>query len=229
MIHWDKDVMNQANLVNEDLLEILNGFSENVAKKIPWDKMGYHGQDVDLDWYCSDEYLQKIVDAGRGHNGYPEHLVGVSPHPGDKHDMTCEDATLWHQIQQETSKLSLDLMSFVGASNRALTAVYPPGGGISWHNNANASAYNVIITWSEKGEGYWEHIDPDTKEHVRIPDKQEWQCKYGFFGQYEDGPHSLCYHKARTDCLRMTLGFMFNRDETGKNMAEMLIEEIETA
>ena len=225
---WHKEIMNTVEVRSEDLLEILDEFAEVVAKKLPWDKMGYHGQDIDLDWYCSDEYLGKIIDAGRSHDGYPEHLVGISTSVRDGR-MGCEDPFLWSQITQDTERLSAEMLSFLGANNKALTAVYPPGGGISWHNNANASAYNIIFTWSEQGDGYWEHIDPVTKEHVRIPDKKGWQCKFGYFGSYDEGPSTICYHKARTNCLRMTLGYMFNSNDTGKKMAEMVLEEIQTA
>ena len=49
--------------------------------------------------------------------------------------------------------------------------MYPPGGYISWHNNANASAYNLIFTWSETGDGYFKYIDGETKEEIVIKDK----------------------------------------------------------
>ena len=225
---FHKELMNTATIRNEEFLEILEDLVELVAKKINFEEVWDYGEDQDLDWFTSPEYLQQLVDKGQGHNGFPEILVGVSTHIGDGEPKRKDDA-LWHQIQMDTQRLNHDLQCFIGSGNRALTAVYPPGGGIAWHNNANASAYNVILTWSETGDGYWEHIEPKTKKHVRIQDQKGWQCKYGYFGSYQDGPHTLCYHKARTNCLRMSLGFTFNRDETGKKMAEMLIEEIETA
>ena len=45
-----------------------------------------------------------------------------------------------------------------------------PSKDISWHNNANASAYNFIFTWSEHGDGYFDYVDTSTGEVVRIPD-----------------------------------------------------------
>ena len=44
--------------------------------------------------------------------------------------------------------------------------MYPPGGYISWHNNANASAYNLVFTWSESGNGYFKYIDGETKKEI---------------------------------------------------------------
>lgn len=226
-MNWYKECMNTAPIRNGDLQEILDQYVELVAKRVPFGNGIILDDDIDMDWYTSDEYLAQVVDAGRGHDGYPERLLGVSTSATDKMNVT--DLTLWKDIQDETERLCTEMLCFLGANNKALTAVYPPGGGISWHNNANASAYNIIFTWSEKGDGYWEHLDPVSKERVRIPDVQGWQCKFGYFGSYEDGPTRLCYHKARTNCLRMTIGFMFNSNENGKNMAEMVIEEIQTA
>ena len=121
-----------------------------------------------------------------------------------------------------------EVCMFLGAHRKALSMVYPPGGFIGWHNNANAGGYNIIFTWSEKGDGQWEHIDPITKEHVVIPDVEGWQCKYGYYGTYDEYDKIL-YHAARTNCLRSTIAFVFNSDETGKRMAEHVVEEIQTA
>ena len=236
-----KEVMNKAVIRNEEFKEILEPISE-IPSMIDWeptlenfsyareeDVGAFPGREgLDLDWITSDEYLQKIMDAGRGHNGYPDGLLGVAPHPGDGGDRTIVWKEGINRPAEMVKERVLELTQFTGVRNRALTTIYPPGGGIGWHNNANASAYNVIITWSEKGDGFWEHVDPVSRKRVVIPDVAGWQCKYGFFGSYEDGPLSLCYHRARTNCMRMTLGFTFDRSENGKKMAEMLIEEIQT-
>ena len=61
-----------------------------------------------------------------------------------------------------------------------------------------------------------------------IKDVPGWQCKYSYYGSYDDGLDKVLYHCAHTNCLRVTFAFVFNRDVTGRRMAEMLIEEIET-
>ena len=118
------------------------------------------------------------------------------------------------------------LQTLLATYNNALCTVYPPEGFISWHNNANASAYNLIFTWSETGDGYWKHIDPHTGEQVLVKDVPSWQCKAFFFGGYEDDPKDLVYHMASTDCWRMTISYIFDRHH--KQFWQDIIEEIET-
>ena len=73
--------------------------------------------------------------------------------------------------------MNQDLIEWLGVRHNALTAIYPPGGYISWHNNANASAYNLIFTWSESANGQFNYVDPSTKEVVVMRDVEGWQCK----------------------------------------------------
>ena len=104
--------------------------------------------------------------------------------------------------------------------------MYPPKGFISWHNNANASAYNLIFTWSETGDGYFKYIDGYTGDEIVIPDKKGWQCKAGYFGAYNEEPEKLVYHTASTDCWRITVSYIFNREEMSLGLQEDVIEEI---
>ena len=102
-------------------------------------------------------------------------------------------------------------------------------GFIGWHNNANASAYNFIFTYSEDGDGYWEHFDTGTQEIVRINDKPGWQCKAGYFGAYEDGMNKVCYHCASNESetgTRMTVAFVMDRSEVSQGLQEWVIEDI---
>ena len=101
-------------------------------------------------------------------------------------------------------------------------------GFISWHNNANASAYNLIFTWSETGDGYFKYIDGYTGDEIVIPDKKGWQCKAGYFGAYNEEPEKLVYHTASTDCWRITVSYIFNREEMSLGLQEDVIEEIKS-
>ena len=74
----------------------------------------------------------------------------------------------------------------------ALSTLYPPDGFIGWHNNANAAAFNLIFTWSEKGDGWFKYIEPTSKEVITISDVQGWQLKAGYFGAYGSG--DVVYH-----------------------------------
>ena len=52
---------------------------------------------------------------------------------------------------------------------------------IGWHNNANASAYNLIFTWSETGDGYFKYVDGYTGDEIVIPDKKGGNVKNWLF------------------------------------------------
>jgi hypothetical protein len=102
------------------------------------------------------------------------------------------------------------------------------GGNISWHNNANAPAYNFVFTWSETGDGWWKHWDNEKKEMITIPDVKGWQCKAGYFGSYEDNEERLVYHTAKNGGtgLRMTVAFVLDRSEMALGMQDWIIEDI---
>jgi hypothetical protein len=218
-----KPGMNPVNIANETLQGILHSIS-NTVQSIDLDKLRNIPREENAEDWLNKDYLDHIVWKGREHDGYPEMLRGVDIQVGK---FEYNDASEKIRILEEIENSVSALCSWSGARNRALSAIYPPGGFIGWHNNANAPGYNIIFTWSETGDGQWEHIDPLTKEHIIIPDVQGWQCKYGYYGTYDE-PDKLLYHAARTNSLRCTMAFMFNCDETGRKMSEMLIEEIET-
>lgn len=223
---FHKECINNAVIRNPDILEILDQYSELVQSiELDATRQWPRHELPHRDNWMSEDYLKRIVHMGRGHEGYPETLVGFGTSAKELiHDSREE----FLRITKESDRLTQEIGMFLGAHRTALAAVYPPGGFIPWHTNANAAGYNIIFTWSEKGDGYWEHLDPVTKEVVRIPDVKGWQCKFGYYGTYDE-PNQVLYHAASTNCLRATLGFVFNRDERGKNMASMVVEEIQTA
>ena len=221
---FHKECMNTAVIRNEDILELLNEYSDHV-KGLDLDRVSIPSWDEDPDWYTSQDYCKQIMYRGREHPGYPEASLGFEVKAQAFRYDNLEDQIA---IAQKSEQLVDDVCMFLGAHRKALSMVYPPGGFIGWHNNANAAGYNIIFTWSSEGDGQWEHIDPVTKEHVVIPDVKGWQCKYGYYGTYDE-PDKVLYHAARTNCLRSTIAFVFNGDETGKRMAEHVTDEIDTA
>ena len=224
------DMMTSVEICNEELIEILNEMPD-FFKSIPME-LGKGCQQRDLDkreHYCSDEYLLEIRKMWNAHGGYPEHLAGVGFEGGQAPNIDDSAGNI-AEMMEKYQYFMKELNEWTGSKRNALFAVYPPGGYIAWHNNANCAAYNVLFTWSETGAGRWKHYDPKTKEIVVIEDKPGWQCKMGYYGSYEssaDG-REIVYHMAETDCLRATVAFIFNVDDTGKKMAEMLLEEIQT-
>jgi hypothetical protein len=222
-----KDIMKSVNIKNKEILDILNEF-----KNIWWDKKEtdlkeFHlsCEEHDRKDYISDEYKMKIMSMGTMHDGYPEKLKGYNL----KLDI---DAPVLRtglgitQINKDYIRLNEKLQLVLSTKHNSLCTVYPPEGFISWHNNANASAYNLIFTWSENGDGYWKHVDPYTGKEVIVQDVPGWQCKGFYFGAYEDDPNDIVYHMATTNCWRMTVSYIFDRHH--KQFWEDIIEEIET-
>ncbi len=215
--------------LNQDCIDILNDAlwfvkNDNYKKVV--------GKRLDLlhkaDYYTGEEYFQKIKDMKEDHNGFPEVLAGYSfgsnimQFDKSNPEFEIDVGEVSYRVQEFLSKVQTTF----NLKRNALFSVYPPGGYISWHNNANASAYNFIFTWSETGDGHWQHWDMQEQRHVVIPDVKGWQCKAGYFGSYTDGMDRVVYHAAKTNCLRMTVAFVLDRSELSVGMQDWVIEDI---
>jgi hypothetical protein len=181
-------------------------------------------EDKPNDYLC-DEYMHKIIDEGRGHKGFPDKLQSYSDLMPDNHlgDGSKEYMNTIINYRDQSQKLNNTLMAELSAKKNTLVSVYPPGGFISWHNNANAAGYNLILSWSENGDGWFDYWDADKKERVRIPDHAGWQAKMTYFGSYDE-PDDLCYHAASTDCLRISVAYVWGPHET---VWQEVIEDLE--
>lgn len=217
------DIMKSVNIKNKNVLDILNEFINLWWDKKETDLQKFHltSKDLNREYYISDEYKIKIMNMGSFHDGYPEQLRGYSIKPTES-NIRFSDIEITKKYIEINEKLQI----LLSTRQNALCAIYPPEGFISWHNNANASAYNLIFTWSENGNGYWKHVDPYTGKDVVVQDVPGWQCKAFYFGAYEDKPEDIVYHMASTDCWRMTVSYTFDRHH--KQFWEDVIEEIET-
>jgi hypothetical protein len=221
------EIMKSIDIKNIEVLEILNrcknlwyndleGFNSIARSSCPG---------VDREYYISNEHLDKIVREGNRHQGFPEASVHYNLRDAILRENTAENIYNKGALTKRYNDLNNKLQILLATKHNALGVVYPPGGFISWHNNANASAYNIIFTWSETGDGYWKHVDPHTSKQVVIKDVKGWQAKAFFFGSYIDDPNDLVYHMASTDCWRMTISYMFDREH--KQFWEDIIEELE--
>lgn len=215
---------------NPELLTILNeykdlhkweGFSDNVYC------MAKEHKDQ-RDWFVGEGHLKEIVDQGTRHEGFPEVMYG-SETSAHRKDNVYYTKTASAKFKKDCTALiantNQQMMTWLGTRNNALTATYPPGGFISWHNNANASAFNLIFTWSETGDGCFKYVDPESGETVVMEDKPGWQCKAAYFGSYRD-PENLFYHAAETDCWRVTLSYTFDTSDSSQQLREDVIEDI---
>lgn len=211
---------------NSEFLDILNEYKDVLLKRDHPDDDPLIAKEMPLqfkeekaeDW-VSDEYMHEIIKMGSGHDGFPRVLKGYG---GLKH----EGGDMRGKVIKDASRdLNTKLMEFLSCRNNALNACYPPGGFISWHNNANAKGYNIIITYSENGNGWFDYWDTEKKERVRIPDVPGWQAKMTYFGPYDGDPDQICYHAAYSDDYRITVAFVFAEAD---EFWEEVIEDLET-
>ena len=116
------------------------------------------------DHYTGDEEMHRIVMMGRDHLTLLR-ILSVIPIKKEFYEGTHpeEYAKTWSQLDE---KMKTEL----GLETSALSTLYPPDGFIGWHNNANAAAFNLIFTWSEKGDGWFKYIEPTSKEVITISD-----------------------------------------------------------
>jgi hypothetical protein len=195
--------MKLVEIRNKDVLDILQNIKYNyITKWSPSEtNMKITGPDGTTreDW-ISHEFLDKLMSIGRKHDGSPPAALSYALKP-DHYDGK-------HKTDYSLDYMSLDakLKERLGLDCCALSQLYPPGGYIGWHTNENASAHNLLFTWSETGDGYFEYVDPETKEIVRMKDKKGWSCKAGYFGS-KNQPEKIVYHAASTDCWRITVSY----------------------
>jgi len=212
---------------NSYILESLDDFLwyyEN--KDLVRENVRLHGNNADQNRFTEETYRDKIVKMAERHDGYPEDLHSYSLKRDRISFLNKASQKNRALFIEKYSKLNSNLASSICVKNNALTNLYPPGGYISWHNNANAPGYNFIFSWSETGDGSFSYIDGETGKEVVMQDKQGWNCKAGYFGHYRDSWNKLCYHSAKTNCWRLTVSFILNMDETGMGMQQEVIEEI---
>ena len=157
------------------------------------------------DHYTGEDEMNRIIGMGEKHDGGAHTSVCYAIKPNHYNGTHPEEYSKTWDI------LNTALTNELGVELCALSSLYPPEGFIGWHNNANASSYNLIFTWSEHGDGWFKYVDPKTQELVTIQDDKGWNLKAGHFGAYGSG--DVVYHAAKTNCYRMTLSYVLGHDE----------------
>ena len=221
--------LSEVTIRNQELLETLNQFKDEMFAVEGYDDPKYHVYSSEMDkslgqMYTSEEYLRETSLKGE--------LVGAP----DKHfaqpiaKMVREDPTVWESYM---NMVKYEFAKELGAHTSALLSYYPPGGYVGWHTNYDATAYQVLFTWSD-GNGYFRYYDIAKDEVVTIQDVEGWQCRHYYFGP-EDEPENICWHAAYAGGERITLAYKFvNKgkgsleDEQAIYLRDQLIEEIES-
>ena len=195
--------------LNKEVLDIVNPFSEWFFNHDMNDITILGEPDKD-EYYTSDEYLKFIQE--KGHEGYPEEKHGIDLKVVDSTPLASRDV-----IIDVTKKLN----SFFGSSFDAVKMYYPERGFMSWHNNHNCPGYNILLSYTKNGDGWFRYQDPKTKEIITLYDKPGWTAKVGYYGS-NDEPENIYWHCARAYEQRLTLGFVI----PDKNMWEMMCEDL---
>jgi hypothetical protein len=230
-------IMRDVPINNPEVLELLNSFLwfpnniKEVEKNVLLTGRNLTGKKSTYKYWTGEHYLKEVKDLGKEHNGFPvsSKMFNLKTDQANwNHNNNDNFVSSVNKIADVYNKANNDLSSYFNARHNALCVLYPPGGWISWHNNANASAYNLIFTWSETGDGFFKYVDGRTKEIVTLKDKPGWQCKAGYFGSYRESEENLVYHSAGTECYRFTVSFIFagGKHEMSKEFQEMVIEDI---
>ena len=168
---------------------------------------------------CDEKYLNMIVEKDGEHIGFPEHTKSI--------DILMDGRAPEHH-RKECQKLNQELCSYLGARNQAVQVYYPEGGFMSWHNNWNASGYNILMSYTKRGNGFFKYRDPLTHEIVEMKDKPGWSCKVGYYGKGRE-PDKVYYHCAVSYEDRLTLGFVIPHLEIWRNMIEDISGEDATS
>ena len=134
-------------------------------------------------------------------------------------------------IRTMNRRLDDDIQTFLGARKCVLKSYYPSDGYVGWHTNWNSPGYNMIFTYSRRGRGWWQHIDPTdgtaaasaSEALVRIPDGAGWHCKAGYFGARGD-VQRVIWHMAFTHEPRLTVAYIFDHERPWADLVRELEE-----
>ena len=168
--------------------------------------------------YTSLEYLDEVKSMGVRHDGYPRCAKSYTLKP--KH---IKNKPLGYD--SDFTEIERLLRTELGVKSCALASLYPPGGFIDWHNNANASSFNIIMTYNTTGDGWFKWLDPDGKTIHKMPDKKGWSAKCGYFARYGEEDNPLVYHCASTESWRITWSYTLGFNE---EYWEDMINHLET-
>lgn len=208
--------------ISDELLDILTPYSDWFFKQDlePLNQLALKNEKFtfDLDGpglkHCtSDNYLMEIVDKDGEHEGYPE---------------ICYSYDLNMKIHEEPflskhDEVSEELLSFTGAAFNAVHVYYPKNGFMGWHNNWNAYGYNILLSYTENGEGFFKYrkgnANKKIHEIVHMQDPGGWCCKVGYYGRGREAD-KVYYHCAGSYEPRITIGMIIPNLDIWRNLIE---------
>lgn len=176
------------------------------------------------EWWCSEQRLRELLGNAHLHIGPPSDYRAVPVAMLQEHN-----PDKWKGFYE---KWRFDFcQQILGAASCALFNFYPPKGITGWHTNWDANAYQILLTWSKTGDGFFTYKEGD--KVIVVPDKPGWACRWYYFGR-KDEPDHHCWHAAYAGCDRITLAFKITnekygseRDLVARKLRDELLEEIQ--
>lgn len=149
--------------------------------------------------------------------GYPEKTYGV--------DMGQQIDNTPHSWRKTIIQLDSDLNIFFGSAFSAVKMYYPPKGFMGWHCNANCPGFNIIMSYTKTGKGWFRYQDPISGKLITLKDKPGWNAKVAYFGHWKE-PDKIVWHCARANGEeRLTLAYVIPHEEMWKMMCDDIVVE----
>lgn len=228
----------EIKLRNKDILRQLDSFVVGFYNQFKNQQQGgipprFHSDDFDIDTMehrCSKQVLlEEYLPNYQEHEGYPVEHCAL---PIGNLNMR-EWGPFWYEWKR-------DFTDTLGANQNTLLNYYWGHGMVGWHTNYPSAGYQIVLTWSETGEGSFNYYDPKEERVVEIPDKKGWQARWFYFGPKEGPVEHHCWHSMWTKCDRFTLCYNWSlraesfavgspRNDALKNLMLDCVEELETA
>lgn len=205
--------MQSIQLKNPELQVILDQFLtvllQSDRTQLPYQNGKQYDPAITAEYACGEEYMLHMQ--GKKVDGFPEKTLGVDFGQYKPPQESLRKA-LW--------KLDKDLLNWSGSRNNAVKMLYPKGGYMGWHHNANAPGYNILLSWSKEGTGFFRYQDPITKEIITMHDTPGWTCKVGYYGNFKE-LDKIYWHCASAEHEeRLTLGYVIPHEGMWTSMCE---------
>jgi len=201
--------MEQVSIRNPELLTCLNKYKDLVIPQR--DKIELRGELDEENYYSSREHLNTMLDKADTHIGFPEVTYG--------NDLLDRSVSPFFE---EVFEIRQELGNILVSPNCAVMMYYPEGGFMSWHNNHNCPGYNILLSWTETGNGFFKYLNLENDSLVTMHDSPGWTAKVGYYGS-NDEPDKLYWHCAKAFEPRLTLGYVI----PDKQMWEMMVDDIQ--
>lgn len=166
---------------------------------------------------CSDEYLYAALKMNVREYGYPRAALGL----GMDSTNNVLDWDTFATARRQVKRVG----DYLGTPVNALTMIYPDNGYIGWHHNGNAPGYNILMSYSQDGDGYFSWYEPKTGEIKKIQDTPgQWTVKVGYYPNEKTETERVYWHCAATKKQRISVAFILNHRDMWVNMIDAISE-----